>query len=347
MKKLIKINKIGSVLKNLPPQMETELTNKIQSKEGEVIVVKALKSQKKYGEIELANGQISKVKKGDIIAGVLGKRKALEGIVGVIPKNLKVNDTIHILNLGAVLGIAQSWNPDFIDSPLPVKVLGAIVKGNSTLNIESFSLKPETTLNKSAPIILILGTSMGVGKTTLVKETVQLLTKEKGFKVAAGKLTGVAAKRDLLAMKNAGATPVLSFLDVGLTSTIDKEKVIVHTTNTILNSLNKENPELIVIELGDGVVGWYGVHTLLQDKEFIKSVSFIIGCANDLVGATGLCEVLKKIGLKIDFFAGPVANNTAGTDYLERFFKIPGQDLRFGHSKLIRALLKKKVLNHD
>lgn len=347
MKKLIKINKIGSVLKNLPPQIETELTNKIQSKEGEVIVVKALKSQKKYGEIELTNGQISKVKKGDVIAGVLGQRKALEGIVGVIPKNLKVNDTIHILNLGAVLGIAKSWNPDFIDNPLPVQVLGAIVQGGSTLNIQSFSLKPEATLHKSVPIILILGTSMGVGKTTLVKETVQLLTKEKGFKVAAGKLTGVAAKRDLLAMKNAGANPVLSFLDVGLTSTIDKEDVIVSTANTVLNSLNKEHPELIVIELGDGVVGWYGVYKLLQDKAFIKSVSFIIGCANDLVGATGLCAVLKKIGLKIDFFAGPVANNTAGTDYLERFFKIPGQDLRFSHEKLIRALLKKKVLNHD
>lgn len=347
MKKSIKIDKIGSVLKNLPLPVGTEVTAKIQSKEGEVIVVRALKSQKKYGEIELANGQISKVKKGDVIAGVLGQRKALEGIVGFIPKKLKVNDTIHILNLGAVLGIAESWNPDFIDSPISVQVLGAIAHGSSTLNIQSFSLKPEATLHKSAPIILILGTSMGVGKTTLVKETVQLLTKEKGFKVAAGKLTGVAAKRDLLAMKKAGANPVLSFLDVGLTSTIDKEDVIVSTANTVLNSLNKEHPELIVVELGDGVIGWYGVYTLLQDKEFIKSVSFIIGCANDLVGATGLCEVLRKIGLKIDFFAGPVTNNTSGTDYLEQFFKIPSQDLRYSHVKLTQALLEKGVLSHD
>jgi len=346
-KSIKKIDKIGSVLKNLPLPVNTEVTAKIQSKEGEVIIVKALKSQKKYGEIELANGQMSKVKKGDVIAGVLGQRKALEGIVGIVPKHLKVNDTIHILSLGAVLGIAQSWNPDFIDSPLPVQVLGAIVQGSSTLNIQSFSLKPEAILHKSAPIVLILGTSMGVGKTTLVKEVVHLLVKEKGFKVAAGKLTGVAAKRDLLAMKKAGAHPVLSFLDVGLTSTIDKDEVIAYATNTILNSLNEAQPELIVVELGDGVVGWYGVYTLLQNKEFIKSVSFIIGCANDLVGATGLCEVLRKIGLKIDFFAGPVTNNTAGTDYLEQFFKIPSQDLRYSHAKLIQTLLKKGVLNHD
>ncbi len=347
MKKLINLDKVGSVLKNSSLKSKVVITSKIQSKEGEVIAVKALKSQKKYGDIELITGQISKVKKGDIIAGVLGQRKALEGIVGVIPKHLKVNDTIHILNLGVVLGQATSWNPDFIDNPLPVTVLGAVAKGNSTLNIQSFSLKPDVVLHKSAPIILILGTSMGVGKTTLVKEVVHLLAVEKGFKVAAGKLTGVAAKRDLLAMKNAGASPVLSFLDVGLTSTIDKDREIVGVTNTILNSLNKEQPELIVVELGDGVVGWYGVYTLLQNKAFVRSVSFIIGCANDLVGATGLCEVLKKIGLKIDFFAGPVANNNSGTDYLNQFFKIPSQDLRHGHSKLIKTLKERGIIKHD
>lgn len=341
--KLIKLDKVGSVLKNLPLQINTEITTKIQSKQGEVIIVKALKSQKKYGEIELVNGQKSEVKKGDVIAGVLGQRKALEGIVGIVPKHLKVNDIIHILNLGGVLGIAESWNPDFIDNPLPVRVLGAVVQGKSTLNIQSFSLKPEAILHKSAPIVLILGTSMGVGKTTLVKEVVHLLAKEKGLKIAAGKLTGVAAQRDLQAMKNAGAYYVLSFLDVGLVSTINKDTVIT-AANTVLNSLNKEKPEAIVIELGDGVIGWYNVDTLLQDKKFIKYVSFIIGCANDLVGATGLYEVLKKMGLKIDFFAGPVTNNTAGTDYLEQFLKIPGQDLRHGHEKLVQALRQKGIL---
>lgn len=347
MKKLVKLDKIGFVLKNVPLPSEVELTAKIQSKEEEVIVVKALKSQKRYGEVELADGQMSKVKKGDIIAGALGQRKALEGIVGVIPKNLQVNDTIHILNLGGVMGLATSWNPDFIDSPLPVQVLGAVAKGSSTLNIRQFSLKPATSFHKGAPIVLILGSSMGVGKTTIVAAVAHLLAKEKGIKVAAGKLTGVATRRDLLAMKNAGAQPVLSFLDIGLSSTIKSDKIVINTAYAILNELNKAKPELIVVELGDGVIGWYGVDTLLQKAKFMKSVIFTIGCANDLVGAVGLYKILQEIGLKIDFFAGPVANNTAGTDYLEQFFKIPSQDLRYDHTKLIKALVKKRVLRHD
>lgn len=345
-KQIIKIKKIGSVLKNLTLPGEVEITGNIQSVEGEIIVVKALKPQNKYGEMELFDGKMTKIKKGDIIAGALGQRKALEGIVGIIPKNLKVNDTIHILNLGGVMGIATSWNPDFVDHPLPVQVLGAITQGNSTLNIQDFSLKPAPTLHKSAPIVLILGSSMGVGKTTIVQAVVNLLAKKKNIRVAAGKLTGVAAKRDLLAMKNAGAHPVLSFLDVGLTSTIKNDKVVITTANAVLNELNKANPALIVIELGDGVIGWYGVYALLQNAEFMKSVVFTIGCANDLVGAVGLCKILQEIALKIDFFAGPVTNNMAGTEYLEHVLDIPGQDLRYGNDKLMKVFLKRGILNH-
>ena len=306
-----------------------------------------LKSQKKYGVLELNDGKMSKIKKGDIIAGVLGERKALEGIVGGIPQSLKTNDTIHILNLGGVLGIAQSWNPDFIDNPLPVKVLGAVAKNNSTLNIKSFSLKPEEVLHKSVPIVLVLGTSMGVGKTTVVKNIIALLAGKNNLKVAAGKLTGVATQRDLLVMKNAGAIAALSFLDVGLTSTISQNGMVVPAANAIINSLNKKQPDVIVAELGDGVIGWYGVNKLLENKEFMKSTIFIVGCANDLMGAAGLYETLKKNGLEIDFFSGPVTNNSAGTDYLEQFLKIPSQDLRHGHIKLVKKLSEKGVDVHD
>ena len=343
----VTLNKIASVLKNVPFSKTVQITSLIQSIEGEIVVVRALQEQKKYGKLELPNGKFSKIKKGDVFVGVLGQRKALEGIVGEVPKNLKVNDVIHVLNLGGVLGMATSWNPDIIDTPLPVQVLGAIEKNNATLTLGDFSLKPEKKLYKSAPIVFVLGSSMGVGKTTVVSSLITLLAKKNSFKVAAGKLTGVASQRDLLAMKKAGACEVLSFLDVGLTSTINQNGLVLSAANTVINTLNKHKPDIIVVELGDGVVGWYGVSQLLQKKSFISSSSFIIACANDLVGATGLYEVLQKMALTIDFFAGPVANNSAGTEYLEQFFNVAGQDLRHDHSKLVETLVKKGIQIHD
>ena len=315
--------------------------------EGESIVVQVLGAQKKYGELEMTDGRMSKMREGDILAGALGERKALEGIVGIIPKNVKYSDILNILNLGGVIGIAVSWNKDFVSHPVKVKVLGSIVNGNKTINIHNFSLKPAMKLKSKIPIIAVMGTAMGVGKTTVACELIHALVKQKGLKVAAAKLTGVATQRDVLMMKDVGVIKALTFHDVGLTSTLNNHDGVVPATKTILNTLSKDKPEIIVVELGDGIIGWYGVEKLLNDKEFIQSVSFSIVCAHDLVGAIGAKDILEKKGLKTNFFAGPVTNNTAGTDYLENILQIPSADIRDNKSKLLKFLGKKGVIKHD
>jgi len=186
-----------------------------------------------------------------------------------------------------------------------------------------------------------------VGKTTVATELIHTLVKQKGLKVSAAKLTGVATQRDILAMKDVGALSTLTFHDVGLTSTLNNHDGVVIATKTILNTLSKDKPEIIVVELGDGIIGWYGVEKLLNDKEFIHSISFTIVCAHDLVGAVGAKDILEKKGIQCNFFAGPVANNTAGTDYLEKILKIPSADIRDDKSKLLKVLEKKGVIKHD
>ena len=52
--------------------------------------------------------------------------------------------------------------------------------------------------------------------------------------------------------------------------------------------------------------------------------------------------MLKNLNLKIDFFAGPVTNNTAGTDYIENILKIPSQDIRYDTNKLLQVLKRKE-----
>jgi len=41
---------------------------------------------------------------GDLIAGVLGERRALHGYSGVIPERVAPGDILHLLNLGGVIG---------------------------------------------------------------------------------------------------------------------------------------------------------------------------------------------------------------------------------------------------
>ena len=343
----IVINKIGSVLKNENFNQGVYVSKQIHAVEGQAVVVKVLDEQTKYGKLELTNGSMSKIKKGELIIGVLGERKALSGIVGVVPKKIKIGYILNILNIGAVIGKAVSWNKDVVDSPIKVKILGEIIINGKSLNIHDSIQKLDSVLAKTVPLIVVMGTAMNVGNTTATVKLIQLIKNKTKLNLVAAKLSGIAAQKDILAMKKAGASQVLSFLDVGISSTINHHGLVVPAAKTIINKLVKYKPDLIVVELGDGIIGWYGVDKLLNDKEFTQAMSFKIMCAHDLVGAKGARDLLKNLNLKIDFFAGPVTNNTAGTDYIENVLEIPAQDLRCDTQKLLKVLKKKGVIKYD
>ena len=341
------VNKIGSVLKNINLNQQVYISKKIHAVEGQAVVVKVLEEQTKYGKLELTTGVMSKIKKGELIIGVLGERKALAGIVGIVPKEIKTGDVLNVLNIGGVIGKATSWNKDFVNLPIPVKVLGEVIMNNKSLNIHDSIQKLDSVLLKTAPLIVVMGTAMNVGKTTATVKLIQSIKNKTKLNFVAAKLSGIAAQKDILAMKKAGADQVLSFLDVGISSTINNHGLVVPAAKTIINKLTKKKTDLIVVELGDGIIGWYGVEKLLNDKEFSKAMSFNIMCAHDLVGAKGSYDMLKILNLKIDFFAGPVTNNTAGTDYIENILKIPSQDIRYDTNKLLQVLKKKGIIKYD
>lgn len=340
----IKVDKVGSVAKSLKFSKSVDISSEIPASDGVVIAVRSLTRKKKYGELELSNGRFAKISKGDVIIGALGERKALEGIVGSIPANIKVGDTLEILNLGGVIGKAESWNKDFVPSPIQVEVLGAVHVDGKVSNLHTSALKLASHIEKLPPLIVVIGTAMNTGKTTVATETIRLLSRIGKQRVGAAKITGVATQRDVLSMRDAGAIKTMSFQDVGLTSTINHKGRVVPAAKTILNTLAQEKVDSIVVECGDGIIGWYGIDKLLRDQEFRNAISFVIFCAHDVVGAFGGYKTMKRLGVGIDYFAGPVTNNTAGTDYLEEELHVPSQDIRDSKEKLALALKKKKLL---
>ena len=84
---------------------------------------------------------MAKINKGDVMAGTLGYRRALKGFVGTIPESIHVGDTIHVLNIGGVLGVCIGKNPD-VGSPLEVEVLGSVLLDGKPANIAQNALAP-------------------------------------------------------------------------------------------------------------------------------------------------------------------------------------------------------------
>ena len=72
-------------------------------------------------------------------------------------------------------------------------------------------------------------------------------------------------------MADHGAIATASFLDCGLPSTVDVGICRLYA-KTIIARLNESNPDLIVIELGDGMLGGYSVDTVFDDAEFAKQL---------------------------------------------------------------------------
>jgi hypothetical protein len=314
----VKLDKIASATARLELPQEIEVVQHVAAERGAVVIVEALEEKSVYGELELVGGRMARIIKGDIIAGVLGERQALKGFVGAIPTHVEPGDVLHILNLGGVVGACSSANADF-GQPLRVRLLGAALVDGEPANIMQHAVPWQTGLPRSAPIILLSGTCMNAGKTTAACEVIRVL-KRRGYKLAAAKLAGVATQRDLLNMQDHGANCALSFNDAGLPSTTHTDSCIVPAAKGVLAELNKCHPDAIIVELGDGIMGHYGVDLLLKDPELMSHVKAHVLCANDLVAAWGGLLYLGQLGLEVDCVSGPATDNSAGVDYIMHRF---------------------------
>lgn len=319
----IQLNKIASVTKNADIPQTVDLSEKIISKEGAIIAVEVLEDKSIYNELELCSGRMSTIQKGDILAVALGNRSALQGFVGEVPEKLEVGDVINVLNIGGVAGICISENYKEVGSALRVKVLGAILKDGKCASTTDFRLfDPKKKLESKSRLIIVSGTSMNVGKTTVSSVLIKHATAH-DLSICATKLSGVACLRDTEKMEDYGATKAVSFIDAGYTSTAQAGGLAVDIAKGAIEFLSERNPDYIVIEFGDGVFGEYGVLEVLKDREIQELIVGHIGCAHDPMGASKLYEVCKEIGAPLDMISGPVTDNSVGINFIEKHLGVP------------------------
>jgi len=309
---MIRPHKVGSVVARLDLPEEFEIGATIEACSGAALVVRALEEKRVYDVMELTTGRMAHVGKGDVIVGALGRRDALRGFVGRVPTSVRVGDTLHLLNLGGVLGEVISENKD-VGHPLRVEVLGAVLRNGRPANIAEVALGEPPAGARIPPVILVSGTCMNSGKTFAACEIIARLT-ARGHTVGGAKLTGVAAQRDLLNMSDHGAVAALSFTDCGLPSTAgvrDVAPIALQTLSWLETEAGREL-DLIVAEAGDGIIGCYGVESILKDPAFMSHVTAHVLCANDLVAAWGGIAWLAERGLAADVIAGPATDNDVG-----------------------------------
>jgi hypothetical protein len=327
--KSVVVDKVASITQACGLGHELRISADIPCEEGVVLVVEVLTNKSTYNTLELTSGRMAKVAKGDIVVGALGHRKALFGYSGHVPDAVRPGDVIQMLNIGGVLGICDSVNADK-GRPFDCRVLGVVLQFpylgeriGVPARIGYRPLDPAATLDtRAVPVIALAGTCMEAGKTAAACAIIARM-RHRGLAVHAFKATGVSLRRDILAMEDAGARKSMIFTDFGVGTTT--AKVGPALTRTMLTEMAQGTPDVIVFELGDGLLGTYGVEAILSAADIRSAITGLVLSANDPVAAWGGVTLLRdKFAIEPALVTGPATDNQVGVDIIRERLGVTG-----------------------
>src|ERR1022692_3675784 len=316
------VDKIASVTQACGLSHEIRISADISCEEGIIVVVEILNNKSTYNTLELTSGRMAKITRGDVVVGALGHRKALFGYSGHIPESLKPGDIVQMLNIGGVLGICDSATPDK-GKPFDCKVLGAVLTFpylGERIGVPAKAgykaLDYHAALNaRGVPIVALAGTCMEAGKTAAASAIIARM-RHRGLVVDAFKATGVSLRRDILAFEDSGARRTMIFTDHGIVTTTAKCGPAL--TRTMLTEMAAGQPDVIVFELGDGLLGTYGVEAILRDPDIKKALTAVVLSANDPVAAWGGVKLLReRFEIEPAAVTGPATDNQVGVQIIE------------------------------
>ena len=322
------VDKVASVAQACGLSREVRISTDIPSEEGVVVVVEVLTNKSTYNTLELTSGRMAKVGKGDIVVGALGHRKALFGYSGHVPPSLQAGDVIQMLNIGGVLGICDSINPDK-GKPFDCRVPGVALQfpylgerigvparvGHRRLDVAA------KLDSRQVPVVALAGTCMEAGKTAAACAIISRM-RHRGLVIDAFKATGVSLRRDVLAMEDAGARRSAIFTDLGVVTTTRANGPAL--TRTMLTELSAGKPDVIVFELGDGILGTYGVDAILECPDIRAALTGVVLSANDPVAAWGGVKLLReRFGIEPCSVTGPSTDNQVGVEIITSQMGVP------------------------
>jgi hypothetical protein len=281
---------------------------------GDYLMVEMLEDGPESYAVETTSGEPVEIFPGDRLIGALGTRAATLEVVGDW-REISEDLEMQTLTAAGVLGVCTSAA---LQSPAlaNVRYVGHACREGRRCTMKSF-VTPAEPLPLKAPVILVIGTSMDSGKTiaavAMIRELVAM-----GKRVAGAKVTGVGRFRDILAMKRAGAAPVMDFVDVGLPSTVVPAEEYRQSLDLLCTMLSASEPDVVIIEAGASPLEPYCGDVAM--KVLNHRVKATVLCASDPYAVLG---VTKAFDRKPDLVAGRATSTEAGIALIDRLTGAP------------------------
>ena len=268
--------------------------------------------------MELASGRMMEVACGDRVVGAFGVRAATLEAVGSW-EDIQENGQMQALTGAGLMGRATSLSP-YLQKLVNLKYVGHVVRDGRKIQMSDF-VDPVEKVAYEIPTVLIIGTSMSSGKTTVGKVIVRQLCRA-GMRVAGVKLTGAGRYRDTLAMRDAGADVIFDFVDAGLPSTVCPPSDYRAALRVVLEKLVAAAPDVVIAEAGASPLEPYSGDVLID--EIHEQVKFTVLCASDPYAVVG---VTQGFGFNPDLVAGIATSTSSAVDLVTKLTGIKALNL--------------------
>ena len=300
--------------------IKTLITGNIKPQSGDLVLCKVTRLRQ-HCRIEQPNGRRSRMFVNDKIIICYGNRYAPDQFEAIVPENLAA---CHLVAGGGIAAQMRHKSPK-VKPATEIQPLGLI--GNESghiLNLKDFSIlnNQRKDQKNNIPVLLVTGSSMNAGKTTTVASLVNGLSSD-GFIVTTAKVTGTGSGGDLWHFIDAGVSQAIDFTDAGFASTylMSNEKVI-KIFNNMLNHMLTQNPDIMVIEVADGVLQ-RETKKLLESNEIVQATTAMIYTASDSTSAIYGTKLLEELGYDVIAISGVVSSNPLGIQEIEQSISAP------------------------
>jgi len=302
---------------------------------GDYVVCVVNKPYNSALKIELPNGRMAEVAEGDVLVGVLGERFATMEVTGTWRMTGK-DGQMQVLTGAGLFGKMTSCSM-FLPPLISIRYIGHVHYAQHKATMQDFV--PEITIKKfNTPTILMVGTSMSAGKTTVAKIVTRQL-KKAGLTVLGAKLTGAGRYRDILSISDAGADCIFDFVDVGLPSTICPKENYMAALQKLLSKMAGQQADVAVVEIGASPLEPYNGEIAIQ--EIRNCIQCTILCASDPYAVYG---VMKAFEISPDMVSGVATNTKAGVALIEKLCGVPALNLiDYDTSETLKKILSNKL----
>jgi hypothetical protein len=287
-----------------------------------------------HGRIDTGDGGRLRLYKGDRLACVFGNRYATDVYEGRV-RNVK---RLHLLTSSGLVGTVTSRHLD-VRRPSRLSFLGYVVDGSGIrLNTRKLFFSP-VDRSCSPAVILVIGTGMNTGKTTVTRKILRGLVSQ-GVHAAGCKLTGTASPRDLREYRSTNPVHAMDFSDFGLPSTYHESPGdLLLLLDSMLETCGRKGADVLVMEVADGFL--QRETRMLLESEHLRSLTTGVvlsgACASSaFYGA----EYLQKAGFNVWAVSGLMTNSPLFIREFRKSCSIPVATSKTGSARLVKTVLK-------